>query len=34
MHKKGHSPKDDPMMKSTHDLIERALKIIDLYEKM
>jgi hypothetical protein len=34
MHKKGHSPNDDPMMKNTHDLIESALKIIDLYEKM
>ena len=34
MHKMGTTPKDDPMMKSTHDLIERALKIIDLYEKM
>jgi len=34
MHKKGYGPKDDPMMKSTHDLVERALKIIDLYEKM
>jgi hypothetical protein len=34
MHKEGHGPKDDPMMAETHELIESALKIIDLLEDM
>lgn len=34
MHKEGKSPKDDPMMKATHDLGESYLKMTDLVEKM
>ncbi len=34
MHKEGKSPKDDPMMKATHDLGESFLKMTGLVEKM
>lgn len=34
MHKEGKGPDKDPMMGQTHELIEQALKIIDLLEKM
>ena len=34
MHGKGMDPGKDPMMKHTHDLAERAYKIIDQLRKM
>ena len=34
MHKAGMGPEENPMMAQTHELLESALKIIDVLEKM